>query len=164
MTRFGYQESEIRCQTKVVILCLHNEKGTVAAFINDVFDQEKNSPGWKFELLIVDVRVKENKDYVELWQKIPIPLLENESSGLGAAVVQKGYKYAIEHFHPDALSSPWCRWSSWMFTRLLKKTPDRGYNLPLVRSLLGRKWHRFVEVFAQSSSIFCPFGYGTIWY
>lgn len=99
-------KSTIRQKRVVILLPTYNEKGNVEKFINEVFDQQKNVSGWKFEILLVDDinSKKENKDFVKkLAQKNPhVHFLENNPSGLGVAVIQ-GHQYSIEHFDPDAL-------------------------------------------------------------
>jgi dolichol-phosphate mannosyltransferase len=91
----------------VILLPTFNEKGTVAAFIKDIFKEERKSPGWKYEILIVDDvnSKKENKEYVKDLAKNDsrVHFLENEPTGLGVAIIQ-GHRYAIEKLNPDALA------------------------------------------------------------
>src|SRR5581483_4192598 len=103
----SHQPLVIRQKTVVILLPTFNEKGNVEKFIEEIFVEEKNCPGWNFEILIVDdVRSnKESKEFVKkLASKIPhVHYLENNPTGLGEALIQ-GHQYAIKTFHPEALA------------------------------------------------------------
>lgn len=118
-----------------ILLPTFNEKGSVKDFIKDVFEQEKNSPGWKFEIIIVDDinSDEDSKDYVKkLADQIPhVHFLENNPTGLGVAMIQ-GHRYAIEKFNPDALAQLDAdgQVEAEILPKLLE-TLDAGYNLAI---------------------------------
>lgn len=90
----------------VILLPTFNEKGNAGKFVTEVLNQEKNSPGWKFEILIVDDE-KSHKESKEFLKKIAsgnprVHYIENSPSGLGVAIVE-GHRYSLAHFKPDAL-------------------------------------------------------------
>lgn len=119
----------------VIVLPTFNEKGNAGKFIQDVFAQEKDSPGWEYEILVVDDvgSNKESKDYLkEIASKNPkVHYIENSPSGLGVAIVE-GHNHSLAHFKPDALAQLDAdgQVEADVLPRLLKAL-DEGYDLAL---------------------------------
>lgn len=88
----------------VVLLPTYNEKENLEKFVNEVFTQEKNAPGWKIEVLIVDSNSPDGT-----WEVAQKLAKQNSKvhtlkvgRGLGVALIL-GHQYSMEHFKPDAL-------------------------------------------------------------
>lgn len=87
-----------------ILLYTYNEKENIEKSVNEVLGQEKNTSGWKFEILIADSSSPDGT--FEIAKKIA---RENHKvhaitvgNGLGVAIIE-GHKYSIKNFHPDAL-------------------------------------------------------------
>lgn len=88
----------------VILLPTYNEKKNIEKFIDQVFGEEKNSPGWKFQILVVDSNSPDGT--LELVEKLSqtdkrIHTL-SVGRGLGVALIE-GHRYSIKKFNPDAL-------------------------------------------------------------
>ncbi len=89
----------------VVVLPTFNEKNNIEKFAKEVLAQERNMPGWRVELLIVDSHSPDGTgDVAKLLakQNPKIHVLE-VGRGLGVALIE-GHKYSIEHYSPDILA------------------------------------------------------------
>lgn len=88
----------------VILLPTYNEIENLEKFIQEVFLQEKNRPGWKFEILIVDSGSQDGT--LELAKKLSSSNHKIHSllvgRGLGVALVE-GHRYSLEHLKPDAM-------------------------------------------------------------
>ncbi len=89
----------------MVLLPTYNEKANIRKFSEEVLDQEKNLPGYKIEVLIVDSDSPDGTG--ELAKKLAkensrIHFLSVER-GLGVALI-KGHQYSIDHLKPDVLA------------------------------------------------------------
>lgn len=88
----------------VILLYTYNEKENLEKFVREVLNQEKNSPGWKFEILIADSSSPDGT--FQIAQRLA---KENSQihaitvgKGLGVAVVE-GHRYSVKHLKPDAM-------------------------------------------------------------
>ncbi len=117
----------------VILLPTYNEKGTIEKFVKEILGEEKNAPGWKFEILIVNDQ-RSNDGTSEIIQRLeenPKIHTLTVGPGLGAAIVE-GHRYSIAHLKPDALAQIDAdgQVSADVLPRLLKAL-DEGYNLAL---------------------------------
>jgi dolichol-phosphate mannosyltransferase len=90
----------------VIVLPTFNEKKNIEKFLKEIFDQEKNTNGWRFEILIAnDIRSNDRTDEFvkKLAQKNSKIHIITVSPGLGTALIE-GHRYAIAHLHPTALA------------------------------------------------------------
>jgi dolichol-phosphate mannosyltransferase len=142
----------------VILLPTFNEKDNIEGFINDVFDQEKNSPGWKYEILVVDSNSPDGT------YKLAQAIAEKNSRvhtllvgrGLGVAIIE-GHQYAMKNLRPDALAQLDAdgQVDPDVLPKLLK-TLDDGYNLALgSRFVEGGKNNLSLmrRIFSQGASI-----------
>ncbi len=88
----------------VVLLPTYNEKENLADLIQQIFAEEKNCPGWKLEVLIVDSGSPDGT--LELAQQLAkkdrrIHTLK-VGMGLGVALVE-GHRYSVANLSPDGL-------------------------------------------------------------
>lgn len=118
----------------VILLPTFNEKDNIESFIDDVLQQEKNAPGWKFEILVADdIRtVDGTEDLVnKLSSKNPNIHYMKFQPGLGTALI-KGHQFSIENFQPDALAQLDAdgQVAAEVLPKLLK-TLDNGYDLAI---------------------------------
>ncbi|MCL4441574.1 MAG: glycosyltransferase [Firmicutes bacterium] len=117
----------------VILLPTYNEKETLAKFIDQVFAEEKNSPGWKYEILVVDSGSPDGTlQFAEnLAKKDPRIRTLKVGRGLGVALIE-GHRFSLENFKPDALVQLDAdgQVKSDVLPRLLK-TLDEGYNLAI---------------------------------
>lgn len=89
----------------VVVLPTFNEKANISKFTEEVLDQEKNLPGYKIEVLIVDSHSPDGTGIVakKLSQENSrVHFLEVER-GLGVALIE-GHRYSMAHLKPDVLA------------------------------------------------------------
>ena len=89
----------------VVVLPTFNEKDNIEGFIQSVLGQEKNLPGYKLEVLVVDSHSPDGTGKIaqQVAKKNPkVHVLEVER-GLGVALI-KGHKYSVENLSPDILA------------------------------------------------------------
>jgi dolichol-phosphate mannosyltransferase len=126
----------------VILLPTYNEKENLGKFINEVFAEEKNNPGWKYEILVVDSGSPDGTLELakELAKKNPRIHTLLVGRGLGVAFIE-GHKYSIEHFNPDALAQLDAdgQVKADVLPRMLKVL-DEGYNLALgSRFVVGGK-------------------------
>lgn len=89
----------------VVLLPTYNEKANIRKFAEEVLSQEKNLPGYRIEVLIVDSNSpdgtgEEAKKLAK--ENSHIHLLE-VGRGLGVALIE-GHQYVLNHFKPDVLA------------------------------------------------------------
>lgn len=117
----------------VILLPTYNEKENISKFVERVAAEEKNSPGWKYEFLIVDSRSPDGTFQIaqELAKKNPRIHAIEVGRGLGVALVE-GHRYSIEHLKPDALAQLDADGQVLpdVLPRLLKAM-DEGYDLAL---------------------------------
>lgn len=114
----------------VILLPTYNEKDNLEKFIKEIFLREIDTPGWKFEILIVDSNSPDGT--YQLAQKLAAkdkrihPLLVGP--GLGVALVE-GHQYSIKNLKPEALVQLDAdgQVGSEVLPRLLKGI-DEGYN------------------------------------
>ncbi len=117
----------------VILLPTYNEKENIAKFVERVAAEEKNSPGWKYEFLIVDSHSPDGTFQIaqELAKKDKNIHAIEVGRGLGVALVE-GHRYSIEHLKPDALAQLDADGQVLpdVLPRLLKAL-DEGYDLAL---------------------------------
>ncbi len=143
----------------VILLPTFNEKENLEKFTKEVLDQQKNTPGWEFEILIVDGGSPDGTlELAEsLAKKNPKIHTLKVGRGLGVGLIE-GHKYSLKHFKPDALAQLDAdgQVGAEVVPKLLKAL-DEGYDL-----VLGS---RFVEggknelslmrrIFSAGASIF----------
>lgn len=89
----------------VILLCTYNEKDNIEKFTKEVFSEEKNAPGWKYEVLIVDSHSKDGTFEIaqNLAKKDPRVHVIQVGPGLGTALIE-GHKYSLANLHPDAMA------------------------------------------------------------
>lgn len=89
----------------VVVLPTYNEKSVLEKTVGKVLEQEKNLPGFRVEVLIVDSGSPDGTGEVAkgLAKSNPrVHFLEVER-GLGVGLI-KGHQYSLEHLNPDILA------------------------------------------------------------
>ena len=89
----------------VVLLPTYNEKENIRRFAEEVLAQEKNLPGYRIEVLIVDSKSPDGTG--EVSKKLAA---ENSrihflsvGKGLGVALIE-GHQYSIDRLKPDVLA------------------------------------------------------------
>lgn len=89
----------------VVLLPTFNEKDSIRAFANEVLKEEKNLPGYKIEVLIVDSNSPDGtgEEVKKMAKENPKIHFLNVERGLGVALI-KGHQYSIDHLKPDILA------------------------------------------------------------
>lgn len=144
----------------VILLPTFNERENIEKFINDVFEQQINCPGWKFEILVVDSNSPDNT--LEVVKKLQD---KNENIhtmtvglGLGVAIIQ-GHKYAIKNYHPDVLAQldADSQVDASVLPKLLKVI-DEGYDFAIgSRFVKGGKNQLTLlrRIFTAGASFFC---------
>ncbi len=117
----------------VILLPTYNEKENLEGFIKEIFAQEKNSPGWNYEILVVDSHSPDGtleiaKSLAKKDKRIHVLAVER---GLGIALIE-GHRYSIKNFHPDGLAQMDAdgQVNVDVLPRLLH-TLDQGYDLAL---------------------------------
>lgn len=117
----------------VILLPTFNEKENIAKFIGEIFSQEKNTPGWEFEILVVDSHSPDGTMEVvkELAKKDKRIHHLSVGLGLGTALIE-GHKFSVANLKPDALAQldADAQVGSDVLPRLLKAL-DEGYDLAL---------------------------------
>lgn len=89
----------------IIILPTYNESGNVDIIIPQIFEQQKNTPGWELHILVVDDNSPDNTaDHIRALQKKykNLHLISGQKEGLGKAYV-RGFRYVLENLHADAL-------------------------------------------------------------
>lgn len=90
----------------VILLPAWNERRSIEKFSEEVLYQEKNSPGWRYEILFV-VDERSNDETFEVAQSLskknPRIQVIKVAPGLGTALI-RGHQYTINHLNPDALA------------------------------------------------------------
>lgn len=89
----------------IVLLPTYNEKANIRKFAEEVLAQEKNLPGFRIEVLIVDSNSpdgtgEEAKKLAKENSKIHVMEV---GRGLGVALIE-GHQYALDHLKPDVLA------------------------------------------------------------
>ena len=116
-----------------IVLPTYNEKDSLEKTINGIFEQEKNAPGWEFEILISDSNSTDGTDKLakKLSAKDPKIHVLSVGPGLGTGLIE-GHLYSIEHLAPDALAQMDAdgQVEADIILRLLKVL-DEGFNLAL---------------------------------
>ena len=89
----------------VVLLPTYNEKANIRKFAEEVLAQEKNLPGFKIEVLIVDSDSPDGtgEEAKRLAKENPRVHVLEVGRGLGVALIE-GHQYALKHLKPDILS------------------------------------------------------------
>ena len=89
----------------VVVLPTYNEKANIRKFTQEVLDQEKNLPGYKIEVLIVDSHSPDGTDKVakQLANENPRIHFLDVDRGLGVALIE-GHQYSLKVLKPDVLA------------------------------------------------------------
>lgn len=89
----------------VVLLPTFNEKENIRKFTEEVLAQEKDLPGYKVEVLIVDSDSPDGTGEVakKLAKENPRVHFLSVEKGLGVALI-KGHQYSIDHLKPDVLA------------------------------------------------------------
>lgn len=89
----------------VVVLPTYNETSNIEDFSKQVLEEEKNLPGWRVEILIVDSNSpdKTGEKAKKLSDNDPRIHYLNVERGLGVALI-KGHQYSLENLQPDILA------------------------------------------------------------
>lgn len=89
----------------VVLLPTFNEEANIAKFSAEVLAQEKNLPGYRIEILIVDSDSPDGTGAVakKLAKENSRIHFLNVERGLGVALI-KGHQYSLDHLKPDVLA------------------------------------------------------------
>lgn len=144
----------------VVVLPTYNEKPNIAKFTHEVLEQEKNLPGYKIEVLIVDSHSPDGTAEVakDLAKKNPGVHFLSVERGLGVALIE-GHRYSLSNLNPDVLAQLDADGQVDVnIIPKLVKTVDEGYDLAI--------GSRFVEggqnnlsfsrkVFSAGASLIC---------
>ncbi len=144
-----------------ILLPTFNERRSVEKFIEEVFSQEKNTPGWSFEVIVADdVRSTDGTEELikKLAQKNKHLHLIKVEPGLGVGQIT-GHQYALKNHKPDALVQLDAdgQVASDVIPRLLGAL-DEGYTLAIgSRFVKGGKnlLSPSRRLFSWGSSIFC---------
>jgi len=98
----------------IIILPTYNEEGNITSLIEEVFKVTSSLSTWQTEILVVDSHSpdKTATAVLSLKKKYPekLHLLNTEKEGLGKAYY-RGFKYALENFHPYLFFSMDADWS-----------------------------------------------------
>lgn len=115
----------------VILLPTYNEKENLERFVTKVLAEEKNSVGWKYEILIVDSHSEDGTFEIAkgLAKKNPQIHVIEVGLGLGTALIE-GHQYSIAHLKPDALAQLDSdgQVQADVLPRMTKAL-DKGYNL-----------------------------------
>lgn len=89
----------------VVVLPTFNEKANIRKFTQEVLEQEKNLPGYRLEVLIVDSDSPDGTGGIakELAKENSKIHYLNVERGLGVALIE-GHQYSLAHLKPDILA------------------------------------------------------------
>jgi dolichol-phosphate mannosyltransferase len=105
---YSRQASLRLCTMKhaVVIIPTYNESGSIAATIQGLLEHSCDEPSWRCSLLVVDANSPDGtadlvRKLTEGHPEIHL-LVEEKKEGIGAAYF-KGFQYATEKLHADAL-------------------------------------------------------------
>lgn len=117
----------------VILLPTFNEKENIESFTKEVLAQEKNSPGYSFDVLIVDSHSPDGT--YEIAQKLARQNNKIHTllvgKGLGVGLIE-GHKFSIKNLKPDVLVQ--LDADGQVDVSILPKlisTIDKGYNLAL---------------------------------
>lgn len=118
----------------VILLPVWNEKINLEKFIPEVLNQEKNSLGWDYQVLVViDRRSNDGSlEYIkQLSKKNPKIHCLVTGPGLGTALIE-GHQYSLAHLKPDALAQVDAdgQVSADVLPRMLRVL-DEGYDLAI---------------------------------
>lgn len=117
----------------VVVLPTFNEKANVRRFTEEVLAQEKNIPGYRIEVLIVDSNSPDGTGEVakKLAKENSRVHFLNAERGLGIALIE-GHKYSLTHLKPDILAQLDADGQVEVnILPKLVKTVDEGYDLAI---------------------------------
>jgi dolichol-phosphate mannosyltransferase len=117
----------------VVVLPTFNEKNNVRRFTEEVLGQEKNLPGYRIEVLIVDSDSPDGTGEVarKLAKENSRVHFLNTGRGLGVALIE-GHKYSLSHLKPDILAQLDADGQVEVnIIPKLVKTIDEGYDLAI---------------------------------
>jgi dolichol-phosphate mannosyltransferase len=144
----------------VILLPTYNEKNNLEKFIKEVFEQEKNSPSWSYEVLVADSSSPDKTFDLakQLSQKDKKIHAITVGKGLGVALIE-GHQYSIKNFKPDALAQLDAdgQVKADVLPRLLKVL-DEGYDLAIgSRFVEGGKNNLTLlrKIFTWGSCTFC---------
>ncbi len=89
----------------VVLLPTFNEKDNIDSFVEEVLNQEKNLPGYKLEVLIVDSGSPDGTGKIAQQLEKDNPKIHylNVGRGLGVALIE-GHKFSLSNLEPDILA------------------------------------------------------------
>lgn len=144
----------------VIVLPTYNEKDNIEKIIREVFSQEKNCPGWQFQVLVSDSHSPDGT--FELAKKIasenPKVHVISVGRGLGVGLIE-GHKYAIKRLKPDALLQldADCQVETSVIPKMLKVLED-GYDFAIgSRFVKGgkNKLSPMRRLFSSGASILC---------
>lgn len=117
----------------VILLPTYNEKENLENFIKAVLAEEKNAPGWKFDILVADSSSPDGTFEIakKLAAKNPKIQAVLVGKGLGTGLIE-GHQYSLTHLQPDALAQLDAdgQVEVDVLPRLLKVL-DEGYDLAL---------------------------------
>lgn len=144
----------------VILLPTFNEKENIKRFAKEVLNQETNSPGWHYEILIVDSHSTDGTEEVakNLAAKNSRIHFYSVGKGLGVALI-KGHQCSIKTLNPDALVQLDAdgQVMADVIPRMLKKL-EEGYDLVIgSRFIPGGKNELSPsrKFFTWGSSVFC---------
>lgn len=144
----------------VILLPTYNEKENLEKFIGDVLAEEKNSPGWEFEILVADSNSPDKTFEIAKRLSLKNPKIHaiTVGRGLGVGIVE-GHNYSIKNLHPDVLVQLDAdgQVQSDVLPRLLKAL-DEGYSLALGSRFVkgGKNELSFLRrLFSMGASVIC---------
>ena len=144
----------------VVVLPTYNEKANIRKFTQEVLDQEKNLPGYKIEVLIVDSHSPDGTDKVakQLANENPRIHFLDVDRGLGVALIE-GHQYSLKVLKPDVLAQLDADGQVEVSVLPgLVQTIDEGYDLAIgSRFVEGGKNQLSLgrRIFTYGASLFC---------
>lgn len=117
----------------VVLLPTYNEKANIRKFTDEVLAQEKQLPGYKIEVLIVDSDSPDGTGEIAEQMARENPRIHSLSvgRGLGVALIE-GHQYSLKHLKPDILAQLDADGQVEVdILPKLVKTIDEGYDLAI---------------------------------
>ncbi len=148
-----------------ILLYTYNEKENLEKFVAEVLNQEKNTLGWKFEILVADSSSPDGTFAIaqKISRKHQNVHAITVGKGLGVAIIE-GHKYSIKNFKPDALAQLDAdgQVKADVLPRLLKVI-DEGFSLAIgSRFIKGGKNDLTLlrRIFTWGSCTFCRFVMG----
>lgn len=144
----------------VVVLPTYNEKANIRKFAEEVLKQEKNLPGYRIEVLIVDSKSPDGtgEEAKKMAKENSRVHFLSVGRGLGVALIE-GHQYSLKHLKPDIMAQ--LDSDGQVEVSLipkLVKTIDEGYDLAIGSRFVegGKNQLSFSRrMFSAGASLIC---------